>query len=289
MPEVVQGRRIEPGPVDWRRFTWRNGGLDMARRDLTVAVEGRIAVPHHLVFVTLAGSARSLEVRTDCGHRYDGPEMAGAVSFLPAGCGREFRMREAETHWASVSLRPDLLAEATDDGPVEVPAFTNRSDGFIANLIAALARLDTAAGSQAEDYCEAMTLALARHLAFTHGTAPPTTYSAHALPAWRLRRVIDYIESNLDAPISVADLAQIAGLSTGHFHRTLRATTGQTPLDLITARRIARACEKLARGSASIAELGLDVGFASPAHFAKLFRRMMGVSPSQYRDGKRKG
>lgn len=289
MQDVVRGRHIEPGPVDWRRFTWCNGGFDTARRDLTPAVEGRITVSHHLVFVTLAGSARSLEVRTDCGHSYNGPEMAGAVSFLPAGCGREFSMRDAETHWASVSLRPDLLAEAADGRAIEVPAFTNRSDTFIASLLGALARLDHAAAAHAGEYCEAMTLALARHLIVSHGSTVPVGDRGHALPRWQIRRMIDYIEANLETTISIADLARCVGLSSGHLHRALRLTTGQTPLELITARRIARACELLATSAVPIAELSLDIGFASPAHFAKLFRRAMGVSPSQYRDGKRKG
>jgi AraC family transcriptional regulator len=288
MREVVQGRYIEPGPVDWRQFTWRNGGFDTARRDLTPAVEGRITVQHHLVFVTLAGSARSLEVRTDCGHSYSGPEMTGAVSFLPAGCNREFRMRDAKTHWASISLRPDLLSDAAEGGSIDVPAFTNRSDIFIASLLGALARIDNAAAAHTGEYCEAMTLALARHLSVTHGATVPAGGRRHALPRWQIRRMIDYIEANLETTISIADLARYAGLSSGHLHRALRLTTGQTPLELITARRIARARERLATSAVPIAELSLDIGFASPAHFAKLFRRAMGVSPSQYRDGKRK-
>jgi AraC family transcriptional regulator len=107
------------------------------------------------------------------------------------------------------------------------------------------------------------------------------------LPAWRIRRITDYVEAHLDESIQVADLARIVGLSTGHLHRALRATVGVTPLEFINQRRIERARQILATEGTTVTELSARVGFASPNHFARLFRRATGVSPSEYRRGVR--
>jgi AraC family transcriptional regulator len=103
------------------------------------------------------------------------------------------------------------------------------------------------------------------------------------LPAWRLRRVTEFIDAHLGAPIRIADLADLTQLSEGHFHRAFRATTGKTPLEFVHARRVAMAKQLLARSKLSVAQLALRVGFLSPAHFARVFRSVTGQSPSDYR------
>jgi AraC family transcriptional regulator len=56
------------------------------------------------------------------------------------------------------------------------------------------------------------------------------------LPAWRLRRVTGFIDTHLSLTIRIAELADLAQLSEGHFHRASRATTGRTPLEFVHAR-----------------------------------------------------
>jgi len=280
-------RRIEPLAVDWSRFSWSNGTFDSARRSLTRDVAGVIAVPHHLVLVTLSGGARHQEVRAECGHRYSGEDFSGAVSFVPAGCTRELVMQDVQARWASISLAPDLLDEGIGPRALDLPTFTNVRDPFIASLLGEFTRLADAAQLDAS-YSEAMALALGHHLARRYGNLR-TAGEANAprrLPAWRMRKVVDYIEAHLDQPISVRELAEQARLSVRHFHRTLRASTGMSPLDFIQARRIERARRRLLEG-APIAQLSREVGFASPSHFARTFRRWTGRSPAAFRDGSR--
>jgi AraC family transcriptional regulator len=87
----------------------------------------------------------------------------------------------------------------------------------------------------------------------------------------------------LSATIRVADLADLAQLSEGHFHRAFRASTGQTPLEFVHARRVAMAKQLLASSKLSVAQMAFRVGFLSPAHFSRVFRSVTGQSPSQYR------
>jgi AraC-like DNA-binding protein len=84
--------------------------------------------------------------------------------------------------------------------------------------------------------------------------------------------------------VSVAALAQAAGLSVSHFNREFREWTGYSPVEYQRRRRVARARELLADVTLSIKEVAARVGFDDPYHFSRLFRQVDGLSPSQYRD-----
>ena len=103
------------------------------------------------------------------------------------------------------------------------------------------------------------------------------------LPAFKLRRVADYLEAHLSEEISVGRLAEEAGLSEFHFSRRFKQTTGVPPLQYLLRLRVARARHLLRETNKSVINVGLEVGFTSPSYFAHLFRREVGVTPSEYR------
>jgi AraC family transcriptional regulator len=114
------------------------------------------------------------------------------------------------------------------------------------------------------------------------------TPDAGALAPQRLRRVTDYVESQLALPdLSVADLAAIAHLSPYHFSRAFRQATGQAPHRFILQRRIARAQLHLSDGGDTLADIAYATGFSSQAHFSSMFRRLTGMTPRQYRQSVR--
>jgi AraC family transcriptional regulator len=278
-------RMHEPPSQDWRNFSWNGGAFDTARRPQTASVEGTIRVPDHLLLVTLRGGASNVEVNTDCGHRYSGPDRPGAVSFVPAYCERHVVLSDVRSEWASISLNPRQLV-GNDDIRLECPAFSNVDDPFITGLVTELSRLFATDGRLDKTYCEAMSHALACYLARRYGKQRSKTLDKELkLPAWRLRRIADYVEAHIDRDILVSDLANLVGVSSGHLHRAFRQTMGITPLDYITDKRIRRAMAIMAQGDTSIAELALQVGFVSPSHFTRTFRRVTGMNPSAFRAG----
>lgn len=99
----------------------------------------------------------------------------------------------------------------------------------------------------------------------------------------KLRRVIDFIETNLQESIGLDDLARAAGLSANHFLRVFKLATGETPYHFLRARRLERARQMLADNAMPLAELALECGFANQAHFTAAFSREVGVSPGRYR------
>ena len=271
---------------DWRNFSWAGGAFDTARRPRTASVEGTIRVPEHLLLVTLRGGARNVEVSTDCGHRYAGPDRAGVVSYVPAHCERRVALSNVQSEWASISLDPQQLARHDEDIRLECPAFSNVEDPFITGLVTEFARLFATDGRLDKSYCEAMSHALACYLAKRYGRPLSKPRDKELkLPAWRLRRIADYVEAHIERDILVSDLAELLGVSAGHLHRAFRQTMGITPLDYITDRRIRRAMTIIAQDNAPIAELALRVGFVSPSHFTRTFRRVTGMNPSTYRAG----
>ena len=113
--------------------------------------------------------------------------------------------------------------------------------------------------------------------------SPSTPAPARALPAWRLRHVIDYVDAHLDQDLTLAELAAVAGFSPSHFKALFRQATGTPVHRFVLERRVERARLRLLEGRHSITEIALDCGFAHPSHMARWMRRLLGLSPSQIR------
>jgi AraC family transcriptional regulator len=107
------------------------------------------------------------------------------------------------------------------------------------------------------------------------------TPAARALPAWRLRHVIEYIEAHLENDLTLAELAGVAGFSLSHFKPLFRQATGMPVHRFVLERRVERARTRLLEGGRSMTEIALEAGFAHPSHMARCMRRVLGLSPAQ--------
>lgn len=104
----------------------------------------------------------------------------------------------------------------------------------------------------------------------------------------RLQRVADHIAANLDAPLDLARLAQIACFSPYHFHRIYRAAMGETAAETLTRLRLARAAVDLARTSLSLAEIRRRAGYGSDAAFSRAFSAAYDQPPDAFRKSHRR-
>jgi AraC family transcriptional regulator len=102
-------------------------------------------------------------------------------------------------------------------------------------------------------------------------------------PAVR-RRLIDYIDVNLCQTLTLHDLAGIAGLSEFHLQRMFHASCGVSPHVWVMHRRLARAKSLLA-GRDPIAQIASACGFSSQSHLTRVFKSLVGTTPSAYRQG----
>ncbi|MEO7177568.1 MAG: AraC family transcriptional regulator, partial [Allosphingosinicella sp.] len=110
-----------------------------------------------------------------------------------------------------------------------------------------------------------------------------TGRAPHAISPRRLRRVLDFIETNLATDLELEDLAAVAGSSRFHFSRAFKDATGLPPYRYLINRRIVAAKSLLLRGDLSIEDIARQCGFASRSQFAAMFRRMLGTSPGRFR------
>ncbi|MBS7538200.1 MULTISPECIES: AraC family transcriptional regulator [Xanthobacteraceae] len=104
-----------------------------------------------------------------------------------------------------------------------------------------------------------------------------------ALPQWRLRRVREFVEANLDQDIGLDELADAAGFSRRHFARSFRTETGETPHRWLMKVRLERALLLLRETEETLVDISDQCGFSSQSHFTTTMKLVTGMTPRQWR------
>lgn len=99
----------------------------------------------------------------------------------------------------------------------------------------------------------------------------------------RLKNVLTYIRNNYENPITLAEIADVAGMVPRYFCRAFSDMTGKTPIEYLNYYRIESAGERLLLTDESITDIALGCGFNDMSYFSKTFSRYKGMSPSIYR------
>ena len=99
----------------------------------------------------------------------------------------------------------------------------------------------------------------------------------------RLRRVKELVHAKMEDDFSLDEMAQAVGLSTAHFARMFRKSTGQTPHQFVLRQKIERAKAMLRAPDARVLDVAVACGFKTQQHFAQVFRDVCRVSPTEYR------
>lgn len=81
----------------------------------------------------------------------------------------------------------------------------------------------------------------------------------------------------------IADLADQLGCTRGHLHTVFRRDVGMSPSDYVQRLRVKKACELLTKAESSVTDIAFDMGYASSQHFARTFRKFLGLTPTDYR------
>jgi AraC family transcriptional regulator len=135
-------------------------------------------------------------------------------------------------------------------------------------------------------YVDSLARAAGARLLTSHSTAACRSLprpDKGPLSERRLRRVVDFIEANLDRDPSLAEIAAVSGLSPVYFARQFRRSTGLAPHQYMLRARIERAKRLLSLGELPIAGIALDCGFCHQEHLTRAFRKFCGTTPAAYR------
>ncbi len=99
----------------------------------------------------------------------------------------------------------------------------------------------------------------------------------------RVRRAIDRMQADPARCPGVDVMAKAAGLSRAHFFRLFEQSTGVTPHVFLNVLKVERAVRMVAASEESLADIGVGLGFESPAHFSRFFRDHVSVAPGAFR------
>ena len=113
--------------------------------------------------------------------------------------------------------------------------------------------------------------------------APGVRRPPGRLAAWQINRVIAYIDANLAAAINARDLATVANLSSSHFFRGFKASTGLTPFEHVAQRRVELALKLMRTTHEPLSQIAIQCGLCDQSHLCRLFRRLVGQTPAAWR------
>jgi AraC family transcriptional regulator len=246
------------------------------------------ALGHHRV-VLVGGAPDELELYYDGAKRYV-PPPTGSITLVPAGC--EARLRTSGCRGAlHIFLEPRFIARVAaeafelDPARVTIPWLYGLDLPHIRAAMGAVDAELTSGGAGGGLAAESLANVLAVHL-IRHVMAPrrPARGRDGALPRGRLRAVVEYIEGHLDASPRLEQMAAVARLSPYHFARQFKTATGLPPYQFVIARRIERAKHLMQDGvDFSLAQVAVRAGFADQSQFSRHFKRLVGVTPGQFR------
>ncbi|MEB5929210.1 helix-turn-helix domain-containing protein [Acinetobacter schindleri] len=212
----------------------------------------------------------------------------GSMHFDPLG--EAVGARWTEPHQLLIVMPSQLclqkaLGDTQSIDQIEFLRNTNIQDPQLFNLSMALLEECKNGFATGQLYGESISLALAARIIskFSNNSAFPNRYDGK-IPLWRLNKLKNFIHENLHKDLSIADLAREANLSEFYFSRMFKQSTGMTPHAFITKKKVDRACELLKMGHLSVNEISAALGFKNQTHFSMLFKRVLGMSPREFKN-----
>jgi AraC-like DNA-binding protein len=210
--------------------------------------------------------------------RGEGLAAPGAIVF--GNTGEAFGCRHlaaAGNRRAVIALDPDALAEAANDCGLPDPDFrtavaapSRRSAALYAEV-----RRAVVGGLSEDSLFELMGAALQ----IGRGAKGPAALGDPT----RIMAVARHLEAAYDEPLTLGEMAAMAGLSRFHFVRSFRAVMGESPHQYLIAARLRAAANRLLDTREPVTLIALSVGFNDLSHFNATFRRAFGASPGAWR------
>ena len=103
-----------------------------------------------------------------------------------------------------------------------------------------------------------------------------------------MQKVMSFMEENMDNPeLEIDDFASHTGMSRTLFYRKLKSIVGVTPVEFVREIRIKRAVQLMDSSAYNFSQIAYMTGFTDPKYFGKCFKKIMGVTPSQYKVSKK--
>lgn len=220
------------------------------------------------------------------GRTHGAQNAPGSFSIEPRGLWtsavRVIRPRP-EVQWI-LEIASDSAEECLEGKPFELKFQMNLRDPQVKQLIEVLQAEVESGCPSGPLFGETIGQSLMIYLAQRHSSNSPSIgQPTGGLPRSRLNRALEYIEANLDRALHLDELAKASGLSSFHFAKLFKQSTGVSPHQYVLQTRLERAKELLCNPEISLSQVSLEAGFADQSHLTNVFRRFLGVSPAKFR------
>ncbi len=251
------------------------------------ALHGSLAsLPEHVI-MTYYGVGREIVWRTE-GKRLASRTRSGTITLIPEG--QDGRWDIGGPIEVNHVYLPDHRLQAgaaqfTGGSRVELIGRVGFEDPNAARILELLgreaSRNDPASRLFVDQAIDLLCIQLVRaHSNF--GALEPAA-ARGGLADWQVRRVTHYMNENLGEEIGLDELAALVNLSRFHFCTAFRKATGHTPHNWLVVLRIEEARRRLSDHTLAVTDIALSVGYQTPSSFAAAFRKVVGVTPSEYR------
>ncbi|WP_026432864.1 helix-turn-helix domain-containing protein [Paracidovorax oryzae] len=284
LPRWVPGELLRSSDgCDWNSVAlraYRYGGLDVEVPPLS----DFILVCYQEGTTLMERRFEGRWTRTEC--------RPGDVSLLT-------RSQASHWHWtapidvAHVYLPSSLLSRVAADvldrpvADVRLHDLLRMQDPAVSHIVQAMAH---EAGSSAVGgalYAEALGTQLAVHLLRHYASVDFIDQSASGqLPAALRRRLEEFVEERLDQPLSLEELAAVAGMGVWSFCKRFRASFQTSPHGYVIDRRVERARRLLLHSTLALKAVAAECGFSDQAHLTRAVRARLGCTPAALRQGR---
>jgi len=169
-------------------------------------------------------------------------------------------------------------------GEVELRASRKFADPSLSAMVAAVHAEMVAGFPSGRLFLDSVEQAMAVTLVNGHAVRHrPVQIYRGGLGSARLRKIKELVHAKMEDDLSLDEMAQSIGLSTAHFARMFRKSTGETPHQFVQRQRLERAKAMLRAPDTRVLDVAVACGFKTQQHFAQVFRDVLGVSPTEYR------
>ncbi|MGP1387030.1 MAG: helix-turn-helix domain-containing protein [Thainema sp.] len=222
------------------------------------------------------------------GKRQPEDRQTAGMAIIPAGICHRCSWDDA-AQFMVLAIEPDVLKQVGQDwvNPDRIelmPQFMNAEDRFVSTICSALKTEVEAGGMGGSLLVDSLKTALVIHLLrYYCATRPRLASVAGGLSKAKQNQVKEYIDAHLDQDLTLVELAAIAQISPAYFARLFKQSAGITPHQYILHRRVAQAQLLLRHSSLSLAEIAVRVGFCDQSHLTRCFKRLVGITPTQFR------
>jgi AraC family transcriptional regulator len=266
-----------------KRMSWSWFSAELVRIQPT---ELEFRVKGDTAYLALHDYVRSDgETTINGGSRSTLSDARDKLTFAPIGSSVEgwncFKRRVSSAF--AVHLAPPTSGHDANDISKIPPSLYFENN----NLRATLQKLRSVVdGSGIDDHAYAETLGLLLLWELRHAADPK--YSRlkpvrGGLTGHQLRRIKEFVDVHVSKEIGISELAGLIGLSQFHFIRAFKHSVGLSPYQYVLSERISVAKEMLSESDLSVADVALAVGFSGASQLNRVFRKLIGVTPTAFR------